>query len=81
MNLKQFDKALENHDWMYMYADDGRWYRAGRDNAIKLERIAKTSPEHEELFLAWCDWINQCDKEDSTEKRDEVRRRLCGQIN
>lgn len=42
MTLEEFRQALEGHDWYYDWSDDGRAYRAGRDNQERLVGIARS---------------------------------------
>lgn len=51
--LKEFDHKLRHHDWYFAYSDDHSVYLRGHDAAVRLERDAKLSPAHKELYDAW----------------------------
>ena len=70
MNLKQYDKKLANHDWFYYYSDDGRFYRAGREEASVIEDVMKQSDDHTKLYVAWSKFMNE---EISMEALTEIR--------
>ncbi len=42
MTLAELYRELEAHDWYYEQSEDARVYRAGRENALRLELTAKT---------------------------------------
>lgn len=70
VNLKEFDKKLENHDWFYYFSDDRRVYKAGKAEAERIESIAQKSIEHYKLYTIWADYFNS--KYESLH-RDELR--------
>lgn len=50
--LRAYWEMLSRHDWTFHYSDDPYWYRAGKTERDRLERIADQSPEHRALFDA-----------------------------
>lgn len=52
-SLSIFYTELGQHDWFYMMSDDPKVYSRGSDRQSYLERMAKTSPEHQKLFDEW----------------------------
>jgi hypothetical protein len=41
MNIEQYKKRLEKHDWHYAFSDDSRVYDRGRKEQMELQAIAK----------------------------------------
>lgn len=58
MTLKEFYVQLGSHDWYYQYSDDYGVYLRGQDNNERLARIAKESPEHQELYKKYSSYIH-----------------------
>lgn len=53
IDLKAYDKRLNNHDWYYQWSDHhGTWAR-GENDYTEIKRLASTSPEHKLLFEAY----------------------------
>lgn len=53
ISLEEYEKRLKGHDWYYQYSDaidGGQAYRYWSNNESELLRMAKQTPEHEELF-------------------------------
>ena len=51
MNLTNFYDMLDRHDWFYSYADDHRYYILGRDNEVKLLKMAgEHGKEYKDLY-------------------------------
>ncbi len=46
MNLEQYKKELDNHDWWYDYSDDHKTWKRGSENWKRLQEIGNESPEH-----------------------------------
>jgi hypothetical protein len=40
MNLKEFKKKLEEHDWFYIFSDDTRKYDKGHASEMELKRLS-----------------------------------------
>ena len=54
MNLTNFYDILDRHDWFYSYADDHRYYILGRDNEVKLLKMAgEHGKEFQDLYNAF----------------------------
>ena len=53
MNLKDFDKALSNHDWYSNFSDDHSVWAAGDRQYKVLVDISKSSDQHAKLFSSW----------------------------
>ena len=61
ISLSDFYTELERLDWTYEMSDDHSVWRRGAAAMGKVEALAKTSPEHQQLFeayrkYAWSDW-------------------------
>jgi hypothetical protein len=41
MDIETFTAMVKSHDLTYMYSDDPRWYRAGRESLNAIESAAK----------------------------------------
>jgi transposase-like protein len=48
--LDDYTKALQSHDWYYMYSDDHRVYKKGRESA---DLIQSMQPIHDPDFAVW----------------------------
>lgn len=53
MTLWEFYIELEHHDWFYAWSDDGRVYRNGEANRVRLRDIARTSMAHARLYVSF----------------------------
>ena len=54
MNLREFYKACESHDWFYMMSDDPEVYARGQSREIELRNDAiRFGPLGLELFQAF----------------------------
>ena len=50
MNLQQYEQELKNHNWFYQFSDVHSKYMEGDKKQKELEKIAKSSKEHQELY-------------------------------
>lgn len=50
MSLDDYEKKLKGHDWTYMYSDDNRVYKRGRDSESEIKSHAGQSKEHKALY-------------------------------
>lgn len=53
MNIKEYDRQLNAHDWHYSFSDDIKVYRHGSDFDGQLEAAARLSPQHQMLWEAY----------------------------
>lgn len=53
MDIKEFDRRLQAHDWHYSFSDDRNVYRRGDDDRLELEKISQESPQHDRLFRSY----------------------------
>ena len=53
MDIKDFDRRLLRHDWYFRESDDIKVYRRGKADEEENERLAKLSPQHQELYAAY----------------------------
>lgn len=63
--LKEFEKALRNHDWYYDYSDDGRVWRRGVAEADSIrnmrEQLVKDGHQLavDALWAEHCPWAKE----------------------
>ena len=57
IKLDWFYDQLEQHDWYYYFSDDMRVDMRGADNQKRLERLAASTPVHQELFNNYKDYM------------------------
>lgn len=63
--LKEFEKALKEHDWYHDYSDDGRVWRKGvaeAENIIRMRnQLVEDGKEAEvdELWRRYCPWVKE----------------------
>ncbi len=57
MNLQEFYKMLENHDWFHMMSDDGRVDRAGSAARARLNDLASGWPEAKALLNEYHNYV------------------------
>lgn len=50
MEIEEYKKLLERHDWHYAMSDDGRVYRQGEAADRKIKSIAVSSDDHRRAF-------------------------------
>lgn len=51
MNLEDFKKLLDNHDWFYSFSDDhGVWQRGNKQVAEIESALANSTPEIKKLY-------------------------------
>jgi len=50
ISLDDYEKKLKGHDWTYMYSDDNRVYKRGRDSESEIKSHAGQSKEHKALY-------------------------------
>lgn len=53
MTPRQYWTACRLHDWFYMYSDDPGVYRAGREDQLRIEVMARQDPALKKIFDAW----------------------------
>jgi len=53
MNVKEFFKLCEDHDWYYQYSDDNRYWTAGERSFKYLTSLTKDNLEFEKIFYDW----------------------------
>ena len=50
MELEEYQKLLDTHDWYYQYSDDYRWYKKGQAERDRLRALAETSEEFKAAY-------------------------------
>lgn len=50
MNLKEYKKRLDKHDWYYMMSDDHRIYEAGSAEEKELRKLAEARKTYKRAF-------------------------------
>lgn len=53
MDISEYYKQLEAHDWYYSFSDDSRAYNAGHDNEKRLYALRGESEKHAALYDAF----------------------------
>lgn len=56
-SLREYYDMLERHDWTWVMSDDVAVVRAGRKSEEALNAVARRSPEHAALIVAWCEHV------------------------
>ena len=57
MDIQEFFKLLENHDWFYQYSDDHRAWEKGRKEGQRLQSIIQEVPLYTTMYLAMSDYM------------------------
>ena len=57
MNIDKFHQMLASHDWTYPYADDYRYWSAGRKQADLIDYELKLHPEWIPLCRFYSDYV------------------------
>jgi len=57
MDIQEFFKLLENHDWYYQYSDDHRAWTKGRNENQRLQSIIQEVPLYTKMYLAMSDYM------------------------
>jgi hypothetical protein len=55
MNIEDFKKQLDNHDWYYQMSEDRDVYRQGKYKHDKLVELSETNPEFKKLFREYAE--------------------------
>lgn len=50
MDIQEYFRELEKHDWYYSFSDDNGAYRRGHENEMRLKAIAAESEKHQRLY-------------------------------
>lgn len=53
VNLLDYYRALESHDWTYIYSSDHKIYTDGQKELISLGKIADSDPTAMALYIAY----------------------------
>jgi hypothetical protein len=53
MTPRQYWTACRLHDWFYIYSDDPGVYRAGREDQLRIEAMARKDPALKKILDAW----------------------------
>jgi len=51
--FEELYELLKSHDWYYMYSDDMRVYRKGRDSMKRIEQMVLNDSELSDLYEAY----------------------------
>jgi hypothetical protein len=57
MDIQEFFKLLENHDWYYQYSDDHRAWSKGRNESLRLQSIIQEVPLYTTMYLTMSDYM------------------------
>lgn len=61
MNIKDYFKLCEDHDWYYQMSEDQAIWKLAESGYKKLIRLSKESDDHVNVFNAWSDYIYKND--------------------
>ena len=53
IDIDEYEKLLENHDWSYEYTEDRQKWSAGHISYQEIVKYSNDSPEHNKLFLKY----------------------------
>jgi hypothetical protein len=57
ITLFEFYQELKKHDWYYEMSDDSITWRRGKENANRLYKMTRMSPEHKSLFEQYYEYM------------------------
>jgi hypothetical protein len=67
MDLAEYFKRLESHDWYYNYSDDHRAWSKGSQESTRLQSIAQENPTLLRMYKDYSNWVHM-----TPEDRSEV---------
>jgi|TARA_R110002153_G_scaffold94742_1_gene228172 hypothetical protein len=57
MDIQDFFKLLEHHDWYYNYSDDHRAWKKGQEESQRIQSIIQEVPLYTTMYLAMSDYM------------------------
>jgi len=57
MEIAEYFKELQKHDWYYNYSDDHRAWVKGNENTKRLQAIAQEKPILGRMYTEYSTWI------------------------
>ena len=57
MDLSEYFKALQMHDWYYNYSDDHRAWEKGKNESHRLQAIAQEIPAYLKMYKDYADFM------------------------
>jgi hypothetical protein len=58
MDLAEYYKSLESHDWYYNYSDDHRAWSKGSQESTRLQSIAQENPTLLRMYKDYSNWVH-----------------------
>jgi hypothetical protein len=57
ITIEEFYDMLEKHDWYYDFADDHRYWKAGKASLEKIKILTQKDSIFARLYLDYSTWI------------------------
>ena len=57
ITIEEFYEMLEKHDWYYDFADDHRYWKAGKSSLEKIKALTIKDANFAKLYLDYSAWI------------------------
>ena len=58
MDVAEYFKCLENHDWYYSYSDDHGVWTKGQEESSRINSIAHDNPTLVRMLKDYSDWFH-----------------------
>ena len=58
MDITEYFRDLESHDWYYNYSDDHRAFTKGSEERKRLQAIAQEDVTYTRMLKDYSDWVH-----------------------